>query len=188
MGGGVQSEVVSGLAKGRHCKASCCPSSALPTCIPHPCCLSMLCVQVGLGRTGKLWGHQHHRVEPDMMTLAKPLAGGPPALLRPLLPLGPAPPNNSVEEAPGMGPTPSLWDAASPLPVAQRAAALVAAMAVAPFCTLRPQLSLGLCHRRRPAHRRGAAQGARGGGDGPRRPRQHICGQPPGLPRCLRCV
>lgn len=32
--------------------------------------------QVGLGRTGKLWGHQHHGVEPDMMTLAKPLAGG----------------------------------------------------------------------------------------------------------------
>ena len=31
--------------------------------------------QVGLGRTGKLWGHQLHGVEPDMMTLAKPLAG-----------------------------------------------------------------------------------------------------------------
>lgn len=33
-------------------------------------------VQVGLGRTGKLWGHQHYGVEPDMMSLAKPLAGG----------------------------------------------------------------------------------------------------------------
>lgn len=33
-------------------------------------------VQVGLGRTGKLWGHQHFGVMPDMMTLAKPLAGG----------------------------------------------------------------------------------------------------------------
>ncbi|KAI7843566.1 hypothetical protein COHA_002808 [Chlorella ohadii] len=33
-------------------------------------------VQVGLGRTGKLWGHEHLGVEPDMMTLAKPLAGG----------------------------------------------------------------------------------------------------------------
>lgn len=33
-------------------------------------------VQVGLGRTGKLWGHEHYGVEPDMMTLAKPLAGG----------------------------------------------------------------------------------------------------------------
>lgn len=33
-------------------------------------------VQVGLGRTGLLWGHDHYGVEPDMMTLAKPLAGG----------------------------------------------------------------------------------------------------------------
>ncbi|PNW82271.1 hypothetical protein CHLRE_06g278163v5 [Chlamydomonas reinhardtii] len=33
-------------------------------------------VQCGLGRTGKLWGHQLFGVEPDMMTLAKPLAGG----------------------------------------------------------------------------------------------------------------
>lgn len=33
-------------------------------------------VQCGLGRTGKLWAHQHLGVQPDMMTLAKPLAGG----------------------------------------------------------------------------------------------------------------
>lgn len=34
-------------------------------------------VQCGLGRTGKLWGHQHFAgISPDMMTLAKPLAGG----------------------------------------------------------------------------------------------------------------
>lgn len=33
-------------------------------------------VQVGLGRTGRLWGHEHYGVFPDMMTLAKPLAGG----------------------------------------------------------------------------------------------------------------
>lgn len=32
-------------------------------------------VQCGLGRTGKLFGYQHSGVEPDMMTLAKPLAG-----------------------------------------------------------------------------------------------------------------
>ena len=32
-------------------------------------------VQCGLGRTGKLWGHQHTDVEPDMMSVAKPLAG-----------------------------------------------------------------------------------------------------------------
>ncbi len=33
-------------------------------------------VQVGLGRTGTLWAHEATGVEPDMMTLAKPLAGG----------------------------------------------------------------------------------------------------------------
>lgn len=33
-------------------------------------------VQCGLGRTGKLWGYQNYSVEPDLMTLAKPLAGG----------------------------------------------------------------------------------------------------------------
>lgn len=35
-------------------------------------------VQCGLGRTGKLWAHEHFGVEPDMMTLAKPLAGSHP--------------------------------------------------------------------------------------------------------------
>ena len=34
-------------------------------------------VQCGLGRTGKLWAHEHTGVYPDMMTLAKPLAGAP---------------------------------------------------------------------------------------------------------------
>lgn len=38
-------------------------------------------VQCGLGRTGSLWGYQtissgDHTIEPDLMTLAKPLAGG----------------------------------------------------------------------------------------------------------------
>ena len=33
-------------------------------------------VQCGLGRTGKLFAHGHSRVVPDMLTLAKPLAGG----------------------------------------------------------------------------------------------------------------
>ncbi len=33
-------------------------------------------IQCGLGRTGKLWAHAHADVKPDMMTLAKPLAGG----------------------------------------------------------------------------------------------------------------
>lgn len=33
-------------------------------------------VQCGLGRTGALWAHQDYGVEPDLMTAAKPLAGG----------------------------------------------------------------------------------------------------------------
>lgn len=35
-------------------------------------------VQVGCGRTGSLWAYQQENVEPDIMTLAKALAGGPP--------------------------------------------------------------------------------------------------------------
>ncbi len=33
-------------------------------------------VQCGVGRTGMLWAHEHSGVTPDIMTLAKPLAGG----------------------------------------------------------------------------------------------------------------
>jgi len=33
-------------------------------------------IQCGLGRTGTLWAHQGYGITPDMMTLAKPLAGG----------------------------------------------------------------------------------------------------------------
>ncbi len=33
-------------------------------------------VQTGLGRTGRLWAHEWSGVTPDLMTLAKPLAGG----------------------------------------------------------------------------------------------------------------
>ena len=33
-------------------------------------------VQCGLGRTGDLWAHEGYGVSPDIMTLAKPLAGG----------------------------------------------------------------------------------------------------------------
>jgi acetylornithine aminotransferase len=32
-------------------------------------------VQCGLGRTGKLFGYENFGVEPDILTLAKPLAG-----------------------------------------------------------------------------------------------------------------
>lgn len=33
-------------------------------------------VQCGMGRTGKLWAYEHYDVAPDILTTAKPLAGG----------------------------------------------------------------------------------------------------------------
>jgi 4-aminobutyrate aminotransferase / (S)-3-amino-2-methylpropionate transaminase / 5-aminovalerate transaminase len=33
-------------------------------------------VQTGFGRTGKMWGIEHHGVEPDLMVVAKSIAGG----------------------------------------------------------------------------------------------------------------
>jgi predicted acetylornithine/succinylornithine family transaminase len=33
-------------------------------------------VQTGLGRTGEMWGYEHAGIEPDLLSVAKPLAGG----------------------------------------------------------------------------------------------------------------
>ena len=33
-------------------------------------------IQIGLGRSGHMWGHHAYKVKPDIMTAAKPLAGG----------------------------------------------------------------------------------------------------------------
>ncbi len=45
-------------------------------CDQHNALLIFDEVQCGLGRTGHLWAHQAYGVTPDIMTLAKPLAGG----------------------------------------------------------------------------------------------------------------
>jgi predicted acetylornithine/succinylornithine family transaminase len=45
-------------------------------CDAHNALLIFDEVQCGLGRTGQLWAHRQFNVTPDIMTLAKPLAGG----------------------------------------------------------------------------------------------------------------
>ncbi|MDX1413459.1 MAG: acetylornithine/succinylornithine family transaminase [Candidatus Promineifilaceae bacterium] len=45
-------------------------------CDEHQALLIFDEVQCGLGRTGTLWAHESYGVTPDIMTLAKPLAGG----------------------------------------------------------------------------------------------------------------
>lgn len=45
-------------------------------CDEHRALLVFDEVQCGMGRTGELWAHTISGVEPDIMTLAKPLAGG----------------------------------------------------------------------------------------------------------------
>jgi acetylornithine/N-succinyldiaminopimelate aminotransferase len=45
-------------------------------CDEHDLLLILDEVQTGIGRTGRWFGHQHHGITPDVMTLAKALAGG----------------------------------------------------------------------------------------------------------------
>lgn len=45
-------------------------------CDQHSALLVFDEVQCGLGRTGRLWAHENYEIVPDIMTLAKPLAGG----------------------------------------------------------------------------------------------------------------
>jgi acetylornithine aminotransferase len=47
-------------------------------CSEHNLLLIFDEVQVGCGRTGTLWAYEHEGIVPDIMTLAKALAGGPP--------------------------------------------------------------------------------------------------------------
>jgi predicted acetylornithine/succinylornithine family transaminase len=50
--------------------------AAREACDRHGAALIFDEVQVGLGRTGTLWAHQHDGVTPDLMTVAKALGGG----------------------------------------------------------------------------------------------------------------
>jgi predicted acetylornithine/succinylornithine family transaminase len=45
-------------------------------CDEHDAALIFDEIQCGVGRTGTMWAYEAYGVEPDMMTLAKPLAGG----------------------------------------------------------------------------------------------------------------
>jgi acetylornithine/succinyldiaminopimelate/putrescine aminotransferase len=63
-------------------------------------------VQCGLGRSGALWAHENYGVVPDIMTLAKPLAGG--------LPIGAILVTEAVARAIGIGDHGSTF-AAGPL-------------------------------------------------------------------------
>ena len=47
-------------------------------CDQHKILLILDEVQVGMGRTGKLWGYEHLGIEPDIITAAKGLGGGVP--------------------------------------------------------------------------------------------------------------
>lgn len=50
--------------------------AAREACDEHGAALIFDEVQCGLGRTGRLWGHEHSGVIPDAMTLSKALGGG----------------------------------------------------------------------------------------------------------------
>jgi len=64
-------------------------------CDRHDALLVVDEIQCGMGRTGKLWAHQHYDVQPDMMTLAKALGGG--------LPIGAALLTDKVAETISVG-------------------------------------------------------------------------------------
>ncbi len=50
--------------------------AARQLCDKHGALLIFDEIQAGMGRTGTLWSHEPSGVRPDMMTIAKPLAGG----------------------------------------------------------------------------------------------------------------
>jgi acetylornithine/succinyldiaminopimelate/putrescine aminotransferase len=92
-------------------------------CDAHGALLIFDEVQCGLGRTGSLWAYQGYGVTPDLLTTAKPLAGG--------LPMGAILMTERVAEAIEVGDHGSTF-AGSPL-VASVAEAVVTRVAEAEF-------------------------------------------------------
>ncbi len=51
-------------------------AAAAELCRTHGTLLVIDEVQTGLGRTGKLWAHEHYGLRPDIITVSKALSGG----------------------------------------------------------------------------------------------------------------
>ena len=51
-------------------------AAAAELCRKHGTLLVLDEVQTGLGRTGKLWAHEHYGLRPDIITVSKALSGG----------------------------------------------------------------------------------------------------------------
>lgn len=60
-------------------------------CKKFGCILIIDEIQTGLGRTGKIWAHQHFNLDPDIITVAKGLGGG--------VPMGATLVSNEIAEA-----------------------------------------------------------------------------------------
>ena len=132
-------------------------------------------VQCGLGRTGRLWAYEAYGVEPDMMTLAKPLAG--------TVPYGSLASFHTVVVYPAGGNRGQHVTRRPQQRQLSRQPALQIAWRSPPgTCTVQHCEQLALPHRG-PANRGHDCEAARSGCDRARGPRLNICRQPAGVPR-----